>query len=62
MVACWLFQLEGLRLRAIGRIKSLTFLNGERVTDTESAAALRLAAGSRISQVDYPVEIIKPFH
>ena len=44
-------QREGLRLRAIGRIKSLTALNGQLVLEQESAAALRMAAGSRISQV-----------
>ena len=44
-------QREGLRLRAIGRIKSLTKLDGEVVTEIEATAALRLAAGSRISQV-----------
>ena len=44
-------QIDGLRLRAIGRIKTLTILNGQAVTEQESAAALRMAAGSRISQV-----------
>ncbi|XP_072171420.1 leucine-rich repeat-containing protein 9-like [Diadema setosum] len=42
---------EGLRLRTIGRLKSLTILNGQPVTETEATAALRMAAGSRISQV-----------
>ena len=46
-----LFQPEGLRLRAIGRIKSLTVLDGHPVTEAEAAAALRMAAGSRVSQV-----------
>ncbi len=40
-----------MRLRAIGRIKSLTKLNGSPVTENEATAALRMAAGSRISQV-----------
>ena len=44
-------QPEGLRLRAIGRIKSLTKLNGSPVTEGEATAALRMAAGSRVSQV-----------
>ncbi|XP_033096422.1 leucine-rich repeat-containing protein 9-like, partial [Anneissia japonica] len=42
---------EGLRLRAIGRLKSLCKFNGEAVTEAEATAALRMAAGSRISQV-----------
>ncbi|XP_064621486.1 leucine-rich repeat-containing protein 9-like isoform X3 [Lineus longissimus] len=42
---------EGLRLRAIGRLKSVTKLNGATVTEAEATAALRMAAGSRISQV-----------
>lgn len=42
---------EGLRLRTIGRLKSLTTLNGQAVTEAEATAALRMAAGSRISQV-----------
>ena len=49
---CLLYvQPDGLRLRAIGRIKMLKELNGETVTDSERNAALRMAAGSRISQV-----------
>ena len=46
-----LLQPEGLRLRAIGRIRSLTKLNGVTVSENEATAALRMAAGSRISQV-----------
>ncbi|KAJ8046058.1 Leucine-rich repeat-containing protein 9 [Holothuria leucospilota] len=42
---------EGLRLRTIGRLKSLTLLNNQPVTESESTAALRMAAGSRVSQV-----------
>ncbi|XP_053406324.1 leucine-rich repeat-containing protein 9-like isoform X5 [Mercenaria mercenaria] len=42
---------DNLRLRIIGRLKSLTVLNGHSVTETESSSALRVAAGSRISQV-----------
>ncbi|XP_078672195.1 leucine-rich repeat-containing protein 9-like isoform X1 [Branchiostoma floridae x Branchiostoma belcheri] len=42
---------DDLRLRTIGRLKSLTKLNGVTVTEAEATAALRLAAGSRISQV-----------
>ncbi|XP_077999840.1 leucine-rich repeat-containing protein 9-like isoform X2 [Glandiceps talaboti] len=42
---------DGLRLRTIGRLKSLTKLNGSSVTESEATAALRMAAGSRISQV-----------
>ena len=45
------FQPEGLRLRIIGRLKTLTKLGGVVVSDEETAAALRMAAGSRISQV-----------
>ena len=45
------FQPDKLRLRIIGRLKSLTVLNGHTVTETESSSALRVAAGSRISQV-----------
>jgi len=44
-------QPEGLRLRIIGRLKTLTKLDGVQVGDEETAAALRMAAGSRISQV-----------
>ncbi|KAL3874482.1 hypothetical protein ACJMK2_037491, partial [Sinanodonta woodiana] len=42
---------ENLRLRIIGRLKSLTILNGTQVTEVESSSALRVAAGSRISQL-----------
>ena len=42
---------EYLFLRVIGRLKSLTQLNGVPVTETDAAAALRLVAGTRISQV-----------
>ncbi|XP_077863786.1 leucine-rich repeat-containing protein 9-like [Saccoglossus kowalevskii] len=42
---------DGLRLRTIGRLKSLTKLNGVSITESEATAALRMAAGSRISQV-----------
>ena len=35
----------------IGRIKSLRRLDDEPVTEAEATAALRMAAGSRISQV-----------
>ncbi|XP_013396331.1 leucine-rich repeat-containing protein 9 [Lingula anatina] len=42
---------DGLRLRAIGRLKALTVLDGIPVTESEATAALRMAAGSRISQV-----------
>ncbi|CAK8686447.1 unnamed protein product [Clavelina lepadiformis] len=41
---------EYLFLRVIGRLKSLTQLNGVPVTETDAAAALRLVAGTRISQ------------
>ena len=44
-------QPDNLRLRIIGRLKSLTVLNGAAVTEIESSGALRVAAGSRISQV-----------
>lgn len=44
-------QPDNLRLRIVGRLKSLTVLNGSSVLETESSAALRVAAGSRISQV-----------
>nr|XP_002121920.1 leucine-rich repeat-containing protein 9-like [Ciona intestinalis] len=37
-------------LRVIGRLKSLTLLNGTQVTESDAAAALRLVAGTRISQ------------
>ncbi|KAL4237983.1 Leucine-rich repeat-containing protein 9 [Mactra antiquata] len=42
---------DNLRLRIIGRLKSLTVLDRTNVTEGESSAALRVAAGSRISQV-----------
>ncbi|XP_052769048.1 leucine-rich repeat-containing protein 9-like isoform X3 [Mya arenaria] len=42
---------DSLRLRIIGRLKLLNLLNGATVTESESSAALRIAAGSRISQV-----------
>ncbi|XP_074662952.1 leucine-rich repeat-containing protein 9-like [Tubulanus polymorphus] len=42
---------DSLRLRVIGRLKTLKTLNGEDVTENESTAAFRMAAGSRISQV-----------
>ncbi|KAK3093172.1 hypothetical protein FSP39_012192 [Pinctada imbricata] len=42
---------ENLRLRVIGRLKSLTLLDGSAVTEIEATAALRVAAGSRISQL-----------
>ncbi|XP_052269181.1 leucine-rich repeat-containing protein 9-like isoform X5 [Dreissena polymorpha] len=40
-----------LRLRIIGRLKSLSVLNRIPVHESESSSALRVAAGSRISQV-----------
>ncbi|KAL8572554.1 hypothetical protein ACOMHN_040458 [Nucella lapillus] len=42
---------EALNLRIVGRIKTLKWLNGEAVTDQEGQMALRMAAGSRISQL-----------
>ena len=48
---CDFSQPDGLRLRVIGRIKSLRQLDDEPVTEAEATAALRMAAGSRISQV-----------
>lgn len=39
------------RLRLISRVKSLCLLDGEKVAESETTAALRLAAGSRVSQV-----------
>ncbi|XP_070181590.1 leucine-rich repeat-containing protein 9-like isoform X2 [Littorina saxatilis] len=42
---------DGLRLRVVGRIKTLKWLNGEVVSEKESQMALRVAAGSRISQL-----------
>jgi len=46
-------------LRVIGRLKSLTTLNGETVTETDAAAALRLVSGTRVSQVrkNYIIQI-----
>ena len=46
-----LLQPDNIRLRIIGRLKCLSVLNGAIVTETESSGALRVAAGSRISQV-----------
>ncbi|XP_048590343.1 leucine-rich repeat-containing protein 9 isoform X2 [Nematostella vectensis] len=40
---------ETLRMRALGRLKNLEFLDGKPVTDEEMATALRMAAASRIS-------------
>ncbi|ESO85654.1 hypothetical protein LOTGIDRAFT_155146 [Lottia gigantea] len=40
-----------LKLRVIGRLKSLTQLNGKMVGEDEATSALRVAAGSRISQL-----------
>lgn len=42
---------ENIRLRIIGRLKSLTLLDGSCVSETEATAALRVAAGSRISHL-----------
>lgn len=42
---------ENIRLRIIGRLKSLTLLDGTCVSETEATAALRIAAGSRISHL-----------
>ncbi|XP_062619612.1 leucine-rich repeat-containing protein 9-like isoform X3 [Saccostrea cucullata] len=42
---------QNLRLRVIGRLKSLTLLDGSAVTEHEATAALRVAAGSRICQL-----------
>ena len=44
-------QVEYLFLRVIGRLKSLTLLNGTNVTESDAAAALRLNAGTRITPV-----------
>ncbi|XP_076442127.1 leucine-rich repeat-containing protein 9-like isoform X2 [Babylonia areolata] len=40
-----------LKLRVVGRIKTLKWLNGEAVTEQEGQMSLRMAAGSRISQL-----------
>lgn len=42
---------DALRLRLIGRMKALIKLDDQTVTETEAAAAMRMAAGSRVSQV-----------
>ena len=42
---------SGLRLRVISRLKSLTKLDGVLVTEAEATAAMRMAAGARVSQV-----------
>ncbi|XP_056023048.1 leucine-rich repeat-containing protein 9-like isoform X3 [Ostrea edulis] len=42
---------QNIRLRVIGRLKSLTLLDGSAVTEHEATAALRVAAGSRICQL-----------
>ena len=47
----FVFQPAGFRLRVIGRIRTLKMLDGVAVNEAEATAALRLAAGSRISQV-----------
>ena len=44
-------QLEGLRLRVINRLRSVKWLNGAALTEDEIAAALRIAATSRITHV-----------
>ncbi|XP_039597283.1 leucine-rich repeat-containing protein 9 [Polypterus senegalus] len=46
----WL-KTDSLRLAVIGRLKSLTHLNGVPVTEEEAAAALKRVTGSRITQV-----------
>jgi len=42
---------ESLRLRCIGRLRSLVVMNDQPVTDEETTIALRLAAGSRIAYI-----------
>lgn len=44
-------QPDELRLRIVGRLKSLTTLDGQPVTEIEATGALRMAAGSRVSQI-----------
>lgn len=44
-------QAKDLRLRTIGRLRSLHKLDGRYVNEEEVALALRCAAGSRISQL-----------
>ena len=51
-----LHQDDYLFLRVIGRLKSLTNLNGTIVTETDAAAALRLVSGTRVSQVGRAVK------
>nr|XP_022332452.1 leucine-rich repeat-containing protein 9-like isoform X4 [Crassostrea virginica] len=55
---------QNLRLRIIGRLKSLTLLDGTGVTELEATAALRVAAGSRICQLSLlthaRVDLCKP--
>ncbi|XP_039271513.2 leucine-rich repeat-containing protein 9-like [Styela clava] len=55
---------DNLYLRVIGRLKSLTKLNGIDVTESDAASALRLVSGSRISQAtiinNSRVEGVKP--
>ena len=43
------FQLETLRLRALGRLKNLEWFDGIHVSDEEMTVALKLAAASRPS-------------
>ena len=49
LVSDW--QPENLRLRVIGRLKTLTRLDGTLVTDAEIASSLRVTATARISQL-----------
>lgn len=44
-------QLDDMRIRVLGRQKFLKWLNGEPVTENEMAMALRVFAGSCISQL-----------
>ena len=44
-------QHEDLRLRVIGQLRFVKWLNGTSVTEDEVAAALRIAAASRITHV-----------
>lgn len=50
-ISILIFQPQNIRLRVIGRLKSLTLLDGSAVTEHEATAALRVAAGSRICQL-----------
>ena len=56
-----LFQPLDFRLRVIARMKTLQVLDNIEISESEATAALRLAAGSRVSSVSSQFKSVKNY-